>query len=244
MLGKRRFTLVEVCPSEVKVKPPEVSTTRVSPTMVKPTVVKVVRVVWFTYNRNCNDCHAMGHFAKCCQNKTVHYAEHDLYNDDMYYDTPYHNNLFAKVTDCNEAMETLTGYATEKCDVKQVNSVKNDVMTVEFQTTCDDFVKFKIDTAADCSVLSKASYDKMVNKPTLRPSKVAFRGISGNPSKACGTVTLPVKHKSEVVFLNCEVVDDVNCPNLLSESESLRLNLVKPLVYPHLPRQYTSSLQM
>ena len=65
----------------------------------------------------------------------------------------------------------------------------------------------------------------MVNKPKLRPSKVAIRGISGNPSKACGTVTLPVKHRGEVVFSNCEVVDDVNCPNLLSES--LRLNLVK-----------------
>ena len=36
--------LVEVCPTEVEVKPPEVSTTRVSPTMVKPTVVKVIRV--------------------------------------------------------------------------------------------------------------------------------------------------------------------------------------------------------
>ena len=55
----------------------------------------------------------------------------------------------------------------------------------------------------------------MVNKPKLRPSKVAIRGISGNLSKACGTVTLPVEHRGEVVFLNCEVVDDVNCPNLL-----------------------------
>ena len=35
--------LVEVCPSEVMVKPPEVSTTRVSTTMVKPTVLKFVR---------------------------------------------------------------------------------------------------------------------------------------------------------------------------------------------------------
>ena len=49
--------LVEMCPSEVVVKPPEVSTTRVSSTMVKPTMVKVIRattrvgaaiVVWFT----------------------------------------------------------------------------------------------------------------------------------------------------------------------------------------------------
>ena len=183
------------------------------------------------YNRNCNKCHALGHFAKCCQNKTVHYAEHDSYNDDMYYDTLHYDNFFAEddaeVTDCNEAMETLTVYATEKCDVKQVNSVKNDVMTVEFQTTRDDVVKFKIDTAADCSVLTKASYDKMINKPKLRLSKVAIRGITGNPSKACGTVTLPVRHRGEVVFLNCEVVNDVNCPNLLSEAESLRLNLVK-----------------
>ena len=61
-------------------------------------------------------------------------------------------------------------YATEKCDVKQVNSVKNDVMTVEFQTTRDDVVKFKINTAVDCSVLTKASYDKMINKLKLRPS--------------------------------------------------------------------------
>ena len=49
--------LVEVCPSEVVFKPPEISTTRGSTTMVKPTVVKVIRVttrvgaaavVWFT----------------------------------------------------------------------------------------------------------------------------------------------------------------------------------------------------
>ena len=149
----------------------------------------------------------------------------------MYYDTLHYDNFFAEddaeVTDCNEAMETLTVYATEKCDVKQVNSVKYDVMTVEFQTTRDDVVKFKIETAADCSVLTKASYDKMINKPKLRPSKVAIRGITGNPSKACGTVTLPVRHRGEVIFLNCEVVDDVNRPNLLSEAESLRLNLVK-----------------
>ena len=36
-------------------------------------------------------------------------------------------------------------------------------MTVEFQTTRDDVVKLKIDTAADCSVLTKASYNKMVH---------------------------------------------------------------------------------
>ena len=46
----------------------------------------------------------------------------------MYYDTTYYDNFFAEddaeVTDCNEAMETLTVYATEKYDVKQVNSVK------------------------------------------------------------------------------------------------------------------------
>ena len=46
----------------------------------------------------------------------------------MYYDTPYYNNFSAEddaeVTDCNKAMETLTVYATEKCDVKQINSVK------------------------------------------------------------------------------------------------------------------------
>ena len=107
----------------------------------------------------------MGHFAKCCQNKTVHYAEHDSYNDDIYYDTPHYDNFFAEddaeVTYCNEAIAMLTVYATEKCDVKQVNSVKNDVMTVEFQTPRDDVVKFKIDTAAECSVLTKALYDKM-----------------------------------------------------------------------------------
>ena len=75
--------LVEVCPTEVVVKPPEVSTT-----MVKPTVVNVIRATSGchdcglvhgprqcpAYNRNCNKCHALGHFAKCCQNKTVHYA--------------------------------------------------------------------------------------------------------------------------------------------------------------------------
>ena len=106
----------------------------------------------------------------------------------MYYDTPQYDHFFAEddaeVTDCNEAMKTLTVYATKKCDVKQVNSVKSDVMTVEFRTTRDDVVKSKIDTAAEFSVLTKASYDKMVNKPKIRPSNVAIRGIGGSPSKA------------------------------------------------------------
>ena len=46
----------------------------------------------------------------------------------MYCDTSYYDNFFAEddaeVTDCNKAMKTLTVYATEKCDVNQINSVK------------------------------------------------------------------------------------------------------------------------
>ena len=48
----------------------------------------------------------------------------------------------------------------------------------KLKTIYDDVVEFKIDTAAECSVLTKNAYDKMVRKPKIEPSKIKkYMGI-------------------------------------------------------------------
>ena len=67
----------------------------------------------------------------------------------------------------------------------------------------------------------------MQTKPCLQPSKVAIRGLLGSPAKPMGTIELPVSYKGKMYQLNCEVLDGYNVPNLLSESDSVRMNPIK-----------------
>lgn len=157
----------------------------------------------------CHYCNDVGHFAKCCRKKSVMCNQAQLENatDDM------------QCYDVN--VESLNIYMTYKTPA----SVENNMWSVIFNTTTGDLINFKIDTAAECTVITKQVYDSMGQKPILQKSNIVICGFGGASVKSLGTVNLPVLHKGNVETIACEIVDR-NVPNVLSHKDSVRLQLV------------------
>ena len=122
-------------------------------------------------------------------------------------------------------MDTLSIHMVTR-DVNVANKRKS-MWSVDLSTKCDGFISFKIDTGAECSLVSKTTYESMVNKPILLQSNIAVRGLLGQPTKSLGTIRLPVEYKGVEYDIKCEVLDGPNVPNILSEMDSVRMNLVK-----------------
>ena len=84
----------------------------------------------------------------------------------------------------------------------------------------------KIDTGAQCNVISMNTLESLEIQHVLEPSSINIKVFGGQRLKATGQVTLLVTHKSTtygVCFqvVNCEV------PNILGARDSERLGLVR-----------------
>ena len=110
---------------------------------------------------------------------------------------------------------------------KDVHVNSKNMWLVNLVTSKRENITFKIDTGAECSLISQSTYENMVNKPKLRSSNIMVRGLLGTPSKTVGSILLPVIYKGCNYNIKCEVINDPNVPNILSDNDSLLLNLVQ-----------------
>ena len=176
------------------------------------------------YNQLCHYCHKMGHFARCCQKTVpVHYAS----NDNQVHEYEEYGAVGGAEDEYESGigMDTLSIHMVTK-DVNVVSGQKS-MWSVDLSTKCDGYISFKIDTGAECSLVSRATYESMISKPKLLQSNIAIRGLLGQPTKSLGTILLPVEYKGVEYDIRCEVLDGQKVPNILSEMDSVRMNLVK-----------------
>ena len=147
-------------------------------------------------------------------------------NSTQSYECDYGYDCKAQDCDMNDDMNALNIHLN-RCVTKSVNNASKSLWSIDLSIKDNDYISFKIDTGAECTILSRKTYIGMQTKPLLQPSKVAIRGLLGSPAKPMGTIELPVSHKGKMYQLHCEVLDGYNVPNLLSESDSVRMNLIK-----------------
>ena len=152
------------------------------------------------YNQSCNYCHRVGHFVRrCYPQRSVHYAANEYGGQGYEY--------------------TLNIHMVTQ-DVHVANRQKS-MWSVDLSTKCDGYISFKIDTGAECSLISKATYESMFDKPVLFQSNIAVRGLLGQLTKLLGTVQLLVEYRGVQYDIKCEVLDGLNVPNILSEMDSV-----------------------
>ena len=184
------------------------------------------------YNRSCGTCQRVGHFSRCCRSaKAVHYMsnyedqdeENDQYEDYQGaagVDQP----LYEELNDDIECLKIYTSYIVNK----NVNSESKEMWMVNLKVAnTDECISLKIDTGAECSVISQNTYESLSRKPVLKKSNVIICGIVGEPVHTIGSVMLPVSSNGIDYLMKCEVVGGKNVPNILSDVDSVRLNLVK-----------------
>ena len=92
---------------------------------------------------------------------------------------------------------------------------------------CDKTVNRKLDTGAQCNVLSYHVYKQISHKP-LKASKSRLVSYSGHRLNTVGKVTLLVSTKDKYIALEFEIVKDKSMP-ILGLKACLELNLISKL---------------
>ena len=151
----------------------------------------------------CYNCGRRNHFAKVCRSRTIPKYQkkiHSVTHDGS--DTS--DDLFIGMVKC----------ATTKLPDWKVTLLINN------HRMC-----FKIDTGAQCNVISRQKYHQLSSMP-LQQSHARLVAFGGQRLNACGKVTMNCQHKGKrhpVVF---EVIDH-DTPNILGLKTCVELNLVQ-----------------
>ena len=98
--------------------------------------------------------------------------------------------------------------------------------SVDMNVGSHDVICFRIDTGAECCLMSKNTYDNLLHKPKMFPSHVTVRGVTGVVQRSIGSVIMQLQHRDANYDVKFEVIDGP-VPNILSGAESARMKLVR-----------------
>ena len=83
---------------------------------------------------------------------------------------------------------------------------------------------FKIDTGAQCNVISKRQYNQICNKPLL-PSHARLVAFGGTPLHPRGKAIMPCQYKNKQYSIEFEIIDQ-NIPSILGLRACTEMNLI------------------
>jgi hypothetical protein len=177
------------------------------------------------YYKTCRSCGTQGHFDYMCRNRSVNTVSHDEYVHDA--SVPEYEYEFV-TNDFN----ALNIYAMSNNDAKSVNSVNaHDKWPVLLRTPYENgrgAVSMKIDTQAQCNVLSEKSYRRMSEHANiaLNESNSVIRAFGNSCVKPIGKTCFEVVNNDKMYQLECEVVSS-DVPNILGAKDSEALGFIK-----------------
>ena len=156
----------------------------------------------------CHYCQARGHFAVVCRKRSVRELESD--------NTTTQDNYPGNIPSSHSVDETFW--------LNTVTCEDSDAPWMVYLPINDGPVEFKIDSGADITVMTKESYEKLPNKPSLEPSKIKLKS-PGGPVTNLGefeahTCLEGVKYAFRVV------VTEHAGSNLLSRSTASKMGLI------------------
>ena len=112
-------------------------------------------------------------------------------------------------------------------DEMVINSVSKNADKQDWQTTVkvnEHNITFKIDTGAQCNVLSKETYDRICQQP-LRKSHAKLVAFGGHRMSSLGKAVILCEHKKKYVAVEFEVLRRVS--NVLGLKTSTEMKLIK-----------------
>ena len=89
----------------------------------------------------------------------------------------------------------------------------------------DRYVTMKIDTAADCSVMSRDTYERNFSSVPLKPNEMELRTYSGERLDTCGEFDCTVTYKGKTLLLPFIVASYLNRPTLMGKDWLIKLKL-------------------
>ncbi len=123
------------------------------------------------------------------------------------------------------SLQTESEVNTEEFIISSIGISSRDDSWYVIMYIDDSPVKFKVDTGAQCNVLPKQIFDKVVKMPNLQPGP-RVTAYNRQPVRVVGQQQLGVLFNNVRVDLSCVVAENVNIP-VLGLPSCKALNVIK-----------------
>lgn len=185
------------------------------------------------FGKPCNNCGKLGHFSVCCKYpRQVRYMDSQAQYQNSSSSIPSSNQYHDQyVFDDVENIDDVDA-EFESLNVRIAMENNVDVFMADTEFLVDlpvqggQIVKFRIDTGADTSIISRRAFNELRVKPIVARGKTPVKGLFGASRLPDGFIVLPVKYKGTNFNVNCQIIDS-DVPNLLSVHDSRKMGLVK-----------------
>ena len=190
------------------------------------------------YNKRCNNCQKLNHFAKCCTRpklRTIKHVDADSSSEDeseleFFIGSIQATEEPSEIAEIKELSETEVVHdsACQDEDV-EIFAIENYTpgtdWSMNLETNGSD-VTYKLDTGAQVNVMPKSEYLKLIRKPELKVTRVKLTAYSGSSIPVLGKCILRISHKKRMVPIMF-IVADTNSPSILGLNTCEKLNLIK-----------------
>ena len=154
----------------------------------------------------CHKCGRKNHFAKVCRTRSITKYHKEVHSVSQHDSSDSSDELFIDMVKCS----------TNKSSDWKVTLLVNDQKT-----------RFKIDTGAQCNVISRHTYHRLGSLP-LQKSHARLVAFGGQRLNAYGKATINCQHKGKTYSVAFEVIDQ-DVSNILGLSTCVELNLIQRL---------------
>ncbi len=160
------------------------------------------------FNKTCNKCGKLGHFAKMCRSSNDKTQQHEIQA------TRSNTNNDPNFTHDTSAQMFVGEMKVQYAEPWYVTL-----------NVCGSRVQFKIDSGADVNVISEHTYNQLGEKPELTPSNKRFESVGTNV-EVIGLFTSVICHGDTDYVTQIYVARTDAKVNLLSRSTSYAMGLI------------------
>ena len=181
------------------------------------------------YQQKCSKCGMNNHFARVCRSRQkIDMIQQEQYDDIIDEEEA---EMQSEHDDSGYAPELNIGTISVGQEERNVDSVRCREWT-EYIALNGKKINCKIDTGAECNVISNVVLKSVMTKPDIKTSKVKLKAYGGTPISSLGVVNLECevngcRHNAEF-----HVVPFV-ARSILGLDSLMKLNLVNPIAAVH-----------
>ena len=151
----------------------------------------------------CLKCGRRNHFARVCRSKTQAKAKPKVHGIEQDSSDEEESDMYVAVIENDtQAKDWTASMSLNGCHIT-----------------------FKLDTGAQCNVISKNTYDQISSRPLLK-SKTKLVTFGGHKLKACGKASIACEYKRKFTVVEFEVVKQ-DVPNVLGLKTCKEMKLVQ-----------------
>ncbi len=180
------------------------------------------------HGKTCGNCGEMNHFSKCCTERPQgEHSRKDKYEGQKSGQKKKYHHAKKNQRKVHEMQEDSSESESDDHFIGVLSVGKGEKDWTEHLMVNENKFKVKLDTGAQCSVMSERIYEKLTNEP-LKPTTTRLVTFSKDIIKPIGKISLACKlvNGSEIHKIQFEVVKE-ELSAILGKDDCVKLGVIK-----------------